>query len=337
MNALHLFKPELLWLLPFCLLPLISYGVKQFSYPGLEDWPKDVVSNMLRWGVRVIAVLALASLVIAAAAPFSEGGTETKIGKGAEIVIVLDRSGSMAENLVKQDPTIRVRGKSRIEASREVLLKFMEQRSADTFGLVAFNASPIAVAPLSADRDLARAALQSAESNSSGFTALNRALEMGLDYFKDRPYTATRLILLVSDGDTKIKPEDQIILKQAFQDYRAQLVWIYVHTGYDFSLEFEEDSSKDDGAVDPNVALNQLFHSLGMPYQAFEVNSEAGLRRAVEEVSRTTNKPTRYQYRLPRQDYAVYFYLLSMILLAVLFWLKQIEIKAWSPDKNEKA
>jgi len=331
MNALHLFKPELLWLLPFCLLPLISYGVKQFSYPGLEDWPKDVVSDLLRWGVRGLASLTLASLVIAAAAPFTEGGTETKIGKGAEIVIVLDRSGSMAENLVRQDPTIRVKGVTRIEASRKVLLKFMDQRPGDTFGLVAFNASPIAVAPLSSDRELARAALQSAESNSSGFTALNRALEMGLGYFEGRPYTATRLIMLVSDGDTKIKPEDKVILKQLFHQYRAQLVWIYVHTGYDFSLEYEEDMSKDDGAVDPNVAMNQLFHSLDIPYQAFEVNSETGLQRAVTEVSRMTNKPTRYEYRLPRQDYAVYFYMLAMVLLGALFWLKQIEIKVWRP------
>ena len=332
MNALHFFKPELLWLLPFCLLPLISYGVKQFSYPGLEDWPKDRVSELIRWGVRSVAVLALASLVVAAAAPFTEGGTISRIGNGAEIVIVLDRSGSMSESLEEQDPVERARGKmkiSRIGASREVLLKLMDHRPGDTFGVVVFNASPIAVAPLSADRELARAALKSAEANSSGFTALNRALEMGLGYFENRPYTATRLILLVSDGDTKIKPEDEKILKQRFKDTQAQLMWIYVHTGYDFSLEFEEDISKDDGAVDPNVALNMLFHSMGMPYQAFEVNSEAGLQRAVAEIGKATNKPTRYEFRLPRQDYAVYFYILAMILLGILFWLKQIEIKAW--------
>ncbi|MDC9725326.1 MAG: VWA domain-containing protein [Gammaproteobacteria bacterium] len=332
MNALHFFKPELLWLLPFCLLPLISYGVKQFSYSGLEDWPKDRVSDVLRWLVRLMAVVTLASLIIAAAAPFTEGGTQTRTGKGAEIVIVLDRSGSMAESLEEQDPVERARGKmtlSRIAASREVLLKLMDQRPGDTFGVVVFNASPIAVAPLSADRELARAALKSAEGNSSGFTALHRALEMGLDYFKDRPYTATRLILLVSDGDTKIKDEDKEILKQRFKDYQAELMWIYVHTGYDFSLQYEEDITKADGAVDPNVALNQLFLSLGMPYQAFEVNSEAGLQRAVAEIGRATNKPTRYVYRLPRQDYAVYFYILAMGLFGILFWLKHIEIKVW--------
>ncbi|MDQ7072279.1 MAG: hypothetical protein Q9N32_00245 [Gammaproteobacteria bacterium] len=127
----------------------------------------------------------------------------------------------------------------------------------------------------------------------------------------------------MSDGDTKIKPEDEKILKERFKEMQAQLMWIYVHTGYDFSLEYEEDISKEDGAVDPNVTLNRLFRSMGMPYQAFEVNSEAGLQRAVTEIGRATNKPTRYEYRLPRQDYAVYLYLLAMILLGILFWLKR--------------
>jgi mxaC protein len=77
--------------------------------------------------------------------------------------------------------------------------------------------------------------------------------------------------------------------------------------------------------------MNRLFEELDIPYQAFEVNSEAGLQHAVAEIGRATNKPTRYEYRLPRQDYAIYFYMLSMLLLGMLFWLKQIEIKAWKP------
>ena len=81
--------------------------------------------------------------------------------------------------------------------------------------------------------------------------------------------------------------------------------------------------------INQNVAMNKLFEELEIPYQAFEVNSEAGLKHAVAEIARMTNKPTRYEYRLPRQDYAVYLYLLSMFLLGSLFWLKQIEIKAW--------
>jgi mxaC protein len=340
MNALHFFKPELLWLLPLALLPLISYGVKQFSFPGLEDWPKDFMSDWLRWGVRALAVLTLACLIIAAAAPFTEGGTVIKVGEGAEIVVVLDRSGSMSENLQSDSQSVNAKPVSKIEAARKVLLKFMDQRPADTFGVVAFNAAPISVAPLSEDRELAKAALQSAEANSSGFTALNRALAMGLDYFNSRPFTATRLIMLVSDGDAVIEPADREILKNQFKQTRAQLIWVYVHAGVDKNIldsviagdnEIVTNAESAQLDVNQNSAMNRLFEELDIPYQAFEVNSEAGLQHAVAEIGRATNKPTRYEYRLPRQDYAIYFYMLSMLLLGMLFWLKQIEIKAWKP------
>ena len=338
MQAIHFFKPELLWLLPLTWLPLLGYGVKQFHFPGLEDSPRDRLSECLRWGVQLMAVLALASLIIAAAAPFAEGGAATKVGKGAEIVVVLDRSGSMSENLESDNQRLDAKPVSKIEAARKVLLKFMEQRPADTFAMVVFNAAPISVAPFSADRELAKAALKSAESNSSGFTALNRALAMGLDYFNGRPFTATRLILLVSDGDAVIEQADREIIKNLFKQYRAKLIWVYVHAGVEKNIldsviagenEIVTNAERQQLELNQNVAMHHLFEELDIPYQAFEVNSEAGLQQAVTEISRATNKPTRYQYRLPRQDYAVYFYLLSMILLVALAWFKQIEIKAW--------
>jgi mxaC protein len=310
------------------LLPFFSYGVKQFDYPGLENWPKDALSDHLNTLVKMIAALTIAVLVLAMAAPFVEGGSETKIGNGAEIVVVLDRSGSMSENLVRQDPLIQKKSTTRIQAARQVLLQFLQQRQGDTFGIVAFNASAIAVAPLSGDRDLARAALESAESYSSGNTALSRALEVGLGYFEDRPITATRVLLLVSDGDAKIKPEEQRVLEHLFQTYRVQLMWIYVQQDDTHYLDVA-DLSRQQGAVDADVELHRSFQSLGVPYQAFEVNSEQGLQRAVAEISRMTNKPTRYQYQLPRQDYARHLYAVVLGLLALLFWLRQHEIKQW--------
>ncbi len=349
MNNLHFFKPELLWLLPLAALPFISHGIKRFSFPGLEDWPRDVTSNLLRWGIRGIASLSLVSLIVAAAAPFTEGGTVTRVGVGAEIVVVLDRSGSMSEGLRgreynRQDAEAHKSDAlfvSKIEAARAVLLKFMRQRPADTFGIVAFNSAPISVAPLSADRELAEAALLSAQSQSTGFTALGRALALALDYFDGRPYTATRLILLVSDGDAMIENADQEILKQAFAHQRVQLMWIYVRGERELSIldtviagdnEIETKQDIAFATAKQSATMHEVFSQLDVPYQAFEVDSEEGLQTAVAAVARATNKPTRYEYRLPQRDYAVYFYLLTYVLLAALIWIKQLEMHAWKPN-----
>lgn len=348
MNALHFVKPELLWLLPLAFLPLISHGLKQFDYPGLANWPQDIFSIVLKWGIRGLASLTLGTLIVAAAAPFTEGGIATRVGKGAEIVVVLDRSGSMSEGLKgreynRQDAEA---GKSnghflsKIEAARNVLLKFMQQRPADTFGVVAFNASAISVAPLSADRALAEAAMQSAQSQSTGFTALGRALALALDYFNGRPYTATRLILLVSDGDAMIEPEDQAVLKQAFAQQRVQLIWIYVRGERELSIldtviagdnEILTQGDIEYSNNQQSASMHAVFNQLDIPYHAFEVDSEDGFQQAIKAVSSATNKPTRYTFRLPRKDYGVHFYLLSSLLIVVLMLIKQMEIQVWRP------
>ncbi|HOY71314.1 MAG TPA: VWA domain-containing protein [Methylotenera sp.] len=348
MSQFHWFKPEILWLLPLALLPLLTHGIKRFPFPSLQDWPQDRASRLLQWAARGLASLALVCLIIAAAAPYREGGVTSKIGEGAEIVVVLDRSGSMSEGLKGRDYNRQAAEAhesdahflSKIEASRAVLLKFMQARPADTFGLVVFNAAPISVAPLSSDRALPEAALLSAQSQSTGFTALGRALGLALDYFEGRPHTATRLILLVSDGDALIEEEDQQILKQAFARQRAQLMWIYVRGERELSIldsviagdnEYITQADKDYAARKQSASMHEVFGQLGVPYQAFEVDSEEGFNSAIAAVSHATNKPTRYEYRLPRQDFGQYFYILTLMLLAAMFWLKKSEIQFWRP------
>ncbi len=348
MANLHFAQPNLLWLLPLALLPLISYGVKTFQYPSLATWPKDRLSTVIKWGIRALAVLTLTGLIIGAAAPFTEGGTTTRVGKGAEIVVVLDRSGSMSEGLKGREYNRQSAeaGKddshflSKIEAARKVLLKFMQQRPGDTFGMVAFNASAVSVAPLSADRELAEAAMLSAQTQSTGFTALGRALEVALSYFDDRPYTATRLILLVSDGDAVIEPERQAFLKHAFSEKRVQLMWVYVRGEREPSIvdtviagDNEIITNADQNYADTKQyqSMHQVFQQLGVPYQAFEVESEGGFQRAIQAVASATNKPTRYQYRLPRQDMAGYAYSFSTLGIVLLIVVRASEIKEWRP------
>jgi mxaC protein len=292
-------------------------------------------------------------LVVASAGPFTDGGTESRVGMGAEIVVVLDRSGSMSEGLKGRDYNRQAAEAgesdahflSKIEAARAVLLKFMQQRPADTFGIVAFNAAPISVAPLGSDRALAEAALLSAQSQSTGFTALSRALALALDYFEGRPYTASRLILLVSDGDALVEPEDQAILKEAFVRQHAQMMWIYVRGEREQSIldtviagDNEIVTAQDTAyAIQQQTAsMHQVFSQLGMPYQAFEVDSEAGLHSAISAVSRATNQPTRYEYRLPRKSYANYFYAAAMVLMGLLCWIKQQELTVWNVASSYK-
>lgn len=315
------------WLLPlslFALLPLMRHGVREFAYPNLELWPSDAASTVMRWLLRALAALAVVLLIAAAAGPYLDGGSVTRIGRGAQIVIVFDRSGSMSEKLAT---SFEDEGKeSKIAAARRLLLDFMRQREADMFGMVAFGSSPIAVAPLGEDRAVSEAAVASAEVRSFGFTQVGRGLAMALDYWRERPFTGSRLVLLVSDGGADIGGEDRDTLEQLFHARRTSLVWIYTRGAREESVIHDVDES----SQEQSLSMHRFFSGLGIAYQVFEATDPDGMQRAIAQVGRLTNLPTRYEERLPRRDLAQMLFTLALVLIGVLIGARLFEVRRWA-------
>ena len=323
LTHLHWTYPWLLWALPLAVLPLVDYGARSFAYPRTADWPADAASSVLRALLRAAGALSIVLLVVASAGPYLEGGTQTLSGQGAEIVIVLDRSGSMSEPLIGSTGAGE-RHESKINAARRILLTFMRRRPGDTFGMTTFNASPIGVAPLSEDRALVEAGLASAEARSEGYTAPASALALALDYFRDRPLTASRVVLLVSDGGATIKEESRVKLRALFAERQASLIWIYTRGDQEPSIVAPRRSADTD-----SLSLHEFFSSMGSPYEMFEVTSPEGLEHAVAEVARMTNLPTRYEQHLPRRDLAGALFALALAGIVVLIAARLLEVREW--------
>ncbi|MDB5969203.1 MAG: von Willebrand factor type [Hydrocarboniphaga sp.] len=322
------------WLLPallLALLPLAFQGLRRFAYPSLAYVPVDWPSRLLQGGLRLLAASTLALLIIAAAGPYAGGGSVSHVGSGAQIVVVFDRSGSMSEPMASGWDDTR-KGESKIVAARRILLDFMHQRRGDMFGMVAFGSTPIGVAPLSDDRPMAEAALKSAEARSMGFTAIGRALGMSLDYFRDRPYTAARMVLLVSDGGAEIPPADREILQTLFVNRRTSLIWLYTRGAREPSVITVGDGDGDGDAAhsSQSLSMHQFFSQLGVPYQVMEATSTADVQRAIDQIGKLTNLPTRYQEQLPRRDLATPLYSLALLMLALLAAAKLAELRTWS-------
>jgi len=327
LTHLHWTYAWVLWALPLALLPLFNHAARTFGYPATTDWPRDLASRVLQLLLRLVGAVTLATLVVASAAPYLEGGTQTLSGTGAEIVIVLDRSGSMSEPLIGTGDAGSIRGEthaeSKIESARRVLLAFMRRRPADTFGMVTFNASPIGVAPLGEDRGLVESALVSAEARSEGFTAPARALGLALDYFRDRQLTASRVVLLVSDGGATISSENRAKLTDLFAARHASLIWIYKRGDQEPSIRVPQEFASE------SLSMHEFFESLGSPYQMFEITSAEGLERAVAEVGRLTNLPTRYEQHLPRKDLGAPLFALAMFCILALIGARLLEVQTW--------
>lgn len=95
--------PWVLLLLPLAALPLFRARADTLMFSYLPWLPPDPVGRMVGWLRRAFAVLAIFCAVVGLAGP---GRPQTQImrtGRGAEIVVLIDRSRSMDQRMLPSD------------------------------------------------------------------------------------------------------------------------------------------------------------------------------------------------------------------------------------------
>jgi mxaC protein len=315
-----------LLLLPLALLPWVLQGQMHALHPALQGLPEDPLSVWLERLWKSALSLLMIALALALSSPFLKSQTVEKVGRGAHVMIVLDRSASMNEPFVKTgDAQVRV---PKMQVARDVLKTLVQQGHEDLMGMVTFSTSPILAAPLGNDRDYVQAALDATEAGGMGFTAVARGVGMALDYFADQPVTGTRAIVLVSDGGAHLDGKTQDMLRAMFMRQQASLYWIYLRSESGVSLK---QSLADGENIDayPEYALHEYFQTLNVPYRVYEAENPQAVLAAVHDIAKLKNKPTRYLEPVSRQDLSQYANWLAWLAALLLMGMAQLELKWW--------
>jgi mxaC protein len=320
-------EPWALLLALAAVLPWRRRGQPALPYPSLAMIPADPLSAWIDRGLRLVAVAAVLCLAIAIAGPYLREQQVERVGTGAHIVLLLDRSSSMNDNFTGKYLGARA-NESKSAVARKLLAEFVARREHDLFAVVEFAAAPIYVLPLTEDRTAVQAAIAAAGGRGHGVTHIAPGLAMALDFFTGKPLTGARLILLVSDGAARIDEETQDKLRQWFQETQASLYWIYLRNPR--SAPLSEKPANPNESTTPEYFLDQYFRNLGVPYRAFEAENPAALQRAIAAVEKLENLPLRYMEKLPRQDLSDGFYGAVLVLLVLLAAAKATEVKAWA-------
>ncbi len=309
------------------IIPILKSGQPSKAYSSLAMLPEDPISSWMDWGLRLLAGLAALFMAIGIAGPYLREQWIEKIGTGAHIVLLVDRSSSMNENF----SGTYLGGsshESKSSIASKLLADFIDRRPQDLFAVVAFSAAPIYVLPLTQDHQAIRSAVLALGGRGHGITHIAPGLAMALEYFSGQPVTGSRIVLLVSDGAARMEPETADALRQIFQDEQSSLYWIYLRNLKGGKLT--EAPKNPNESTTPEYYLHQYFQSLGIPYQAFEADNPKALQEAIAQVERLENRPLVYREKLPRQDLSGRCYAAALVCLMILIAFQTLEVKAWN-------
>ncbi|EMR12405.1 MxaC protein [Methylophaga lonarensis MPL] len=317
------------WLLALCPLVVVPW-ISQFLPERLASWNQLVVrsdsSKRLDVLLRLTGSVALLCLLIALAGPQQIERKLQRIGTGAHIVFVLDRSASMDETfggwMAGDDE------KSKGAVAQELLSSFIDERPHDMFAVTAFSTQPIFVTPLTENRTITQAAINTMLSPGLAFTNVPKGLAMGLSLFRDQPVTGSRVIVLVSDGAASLDHRAQRTLREWFERYQVRLYWFFLRTENGMGITTVPNSPREDNPrVMPERYLDMFFRTLSTPYQAYEIDTPESLQAAIDQLDELENRPLLYQEIIPRSDLSDIFYLIALFCVFLLSLVKALEAK----------
>jgi Ca-activated chloride channel family protein len=169
----------------------------------------------------VLRIICLVALIVAMARPQSSNTTENIESEGIDMVLSMDVSGSMlAEDFHP----------NRIEAAKNVALKFVDQRPGDRIGLVIFSGESFTMCPITIDHNVLKEQISQIQ---NGMVTDGTSIGMGLATAVDRLRNAkgkSRVIILMTDGVNNMGLIDPLTALEIAKAYKVRVYTIGIGT-----------------------------------------------------------------------------------------------------------
>ncbi len=331
---LELNYPWVLLALPLSLLPWWFHAQGSVLYSSYRLLPSDSVSSMLGVALRVVGSLLIAVLIFAVSGPYRPALEVERIGRGAQMVLLLDRSRSMDQPYFSQDTTpvpmlaMPVR-ESKGAVARRMLSEFVAKRKNDMFGMVVFSSSSIEILTLTQKQEAIQASIRAGNIGKGlAETDIGAGLLSALRYFTNRPYTGSRIVVLVSDGAATLNESTRNAIKNLMRRNRVALYWIDIRSRHGAGL-FEDSDRQSEQQPSPQRALHDFFMDAEIPYRPYTAENPSELKRAIADVSRLQNLPMKYKESIPRRDLSSVFFFVALGLLILMLLAQFLEIRRW--------
>lgn len=324
--------PWVLALLVLCVPPLFTAERALVHYSTLTVIPDDRLSALIGAFLRLSRSMSLALIAIALSGPFLPEKEIERIGEGAQIVILLDRSRSMDQPFGGQpmrNPLVTYGAEAKGTVARRLLSEFIADRRNDQYGMLAFSREPIQVLPLTDRTEIIQAAIDAGNiGRGLSETDVGAGILDAIRFFEDQPYTGSRVVMLISDGGARLDQETRTHIADMLRRYRVALYWLYIRSRNSPGIVAANPVDKRDDTA-PARVLHEYFETLETPYRVFDAEDPNSLANAIAQVNELQSLPIRYTDVVPRKKIARRFYVAAMVLIAMLLVIERTEVRRW--------
>jgi len=324
MTLLH---PWVLLLLPLAFVPVWLKSHQGQMYSWLEIMPEDRISEIANQVVKSLIGAILVCIVLALAAPQGPDQKIQKVGKGAQTVLLIDRSVSMEQPFAGDSTSGRV-AETKAAAARRLMTSFIHARPDDMLGVVAFTNSALHGVKITANRDAIFAAVNAATSSGINQTNIGAGMTEGMSLFDDIQSSGSRAIVLLSDGAGKISPRVKQKIRERITSQKLNLYWIVLRDPDDISI-FTKDQNYTEENMPPVIELDRYFKSLKIKYKAYEADNPTAIQSALQDIDSKERNVIQYAVSIPGHDYARDLIMLALVLSVVILIVKNLRVHSW--------
>lgn len=315
----------LLWLLPLAAIPFLLNRTHSRQYSWVAMLPHDPLSDLIGLLLKILAMLALLFIILGMAGPHSLQQKIERIGVGAQIALVLDRSASMDDPFSGSNNG-RV-GETKSVAASRLMLEFVKSRKNDMIGMVTFSNSAMYVLPLTDSREAVLAAIQATNGGALFQTNIGSGLTTGAGLFDNVPDSGSRALILLSDGAGRMDANTQQKLRDWLNRLHVSLYWIVLRQPGGLSIFDTSYVRPENAALPAEIELNDYFKTLITPFKAYEAEDPKSLAAAIADINQKERKPIRYFEKIPGKDFTSLCFLIAAIMVGTLLAVKYIEVK----------
>ena len=281
-------------------------------------------SSLLQYIPIVIRILIILLLILTLARPRLAHKKQQITGKGIDIMLAIDVSGSM--KAVDFKPT------NRLEAAKQVATNFIEHRRNDRIGLIVFSENAFTQCPLTLDYNILMSIMDNvAIDEDANGTAIGMGLATAVARLKDSE-AKSKVIILITDGRNnagEIEPLDAAGLAKAF-DVKVYPIGVGRKglVDYPFQTAMGVRYQKVNIEIDMD-SLDKIAEITGTKHARLATNTEelTAIMEYIDEMERT---------ELKINDYYIYQelfwrYLLAAFILMLLEFTFRIIIRKEIP------